>query len=309
VASRSTPITTGSLAGLSLCAGYGGLDLGLTIAEPDYHTVCYVEQEAHAAATLVARMEDAALAQAPIWDNLRTFDGNQWRGRIHILSAGYPCQPFSYSGVRKGGSDPRHLWPEVARIISEAQPTAVFLENVEGHVTLGLAEVSSELARLGYRAKAGLFTAREVGARHQRRRLFILAYSNGGRRRQFLRPEAGERPGRDSQGPNAIESQWRPNASAERCASLGTIMDGDDGTGLAACKGALPLFAPGPSEFPVWYRLLPKRPDLQPALLRVGHGMADRVERTRAAGNGVCSLAAAFAYTTLKTDFVREWGS
>lgn len=76
-----------ALAGLSLCAGYAGLDLGLTIAEPGYRAVCFVEREAHAAATLVARMEDQALDQAPVWSDLRTFDGRPWRGRVDILTA------------------------------------------------------------------------------------------------------------------------------------------------------------------------------------------------------------------------------
>jgi len=84
--------------GLSLCAGAGGIDLGLTIACPGYRTVCYVEREAYAAATLVARMEDKALDPAPLWDDVTTFDGRPWRGAVDILIGGYPCQPFSVAG-------------------------------------------------------------------------------------------------------------------------------------------------------------------------------------------------------------------
>jgi len=68
--------------GLSLCAGAGGIDLGLTIACPGYRTVCYVEREAYAAAVLVARMEDAALDTAPVWDDVGSFDGSPWRGKV-----------------------------------------------------------------------------------------------------------------------------------------------------------------------------------------------------------------------------------
>jgi len=164
--------------GLSLCAGAGGIDLGLTIACPGYRTVCYVERESYAAATLVARMEDAALDKAPLWDDITTFDGRPWRGAVDILTGGYPCQPFSVAGQRKGAEDPRHLWPNFARIIGECQPEWVFLENVANHINLGYREVRGELEGLGYSVTEGLFTAAEVGAPHKRQRLFILARRN-----------------------------------------------------------------------------------------------------------------------------------
>ena len=116
------------LFGLSLCSGAGGLDLGLTIAIPGYRTLGYVERDSFAAAILVARMENAALDQAVVWDDVGTFDGRPWRGAVDFLSAGYPCQPFSVAGKRLGADDPRHLWPHVARIIGEVEPPFVFLE-------------------------------------------------------------------------------------------------------------------------------------------------------------------------------------
>jgi site-specific DNA-cytosine methylase len=91
---------------------------------------------------------------------------------------GYPCQPFSAAGKRGGAADPRHLWPEVARIVRECAPEWVFLENVAGHVTLGLETVLRELWRMGYTPAAGLFSAAEVGAPHQRLRIFILAHTD-----------------------------------------------------------------------------------------------------------------------------------
>ncbi|MFN3748216.1 MAG: DNA cytosine methyltransferase [Sphingorhabdus sp.] len=311
MASYSTNDAGIGLAGISLCAGYGGLDLGIAIAEPSYRTVCYVEREAHAAAALVARMADQALDQALIWDDLKTFDGRAWRGRIHILTAGYPCQPFSLAGKRRGEADPRHLWPDVARIIDEARPTAIFAENVEGHIDLGFAEVVGSLRELGYHAKAGLFTAREVGASHRRRRLFILAYADS--ERCGLSAGSDGRPGAC---PAEVavrhgSDEFRP-VLAEQCgAGMDPAVDrvADDGlaTGKLDAGIDVPVFAPGPGELQIWQRLLDRRPDLQPALLRTGDGMADRLDRTRGGGNGVCSLAAAFAYSTLKADFEREW--
>ena len=161
--------------GLSLCSGAGGLDLGLAIAIPGYRAVGYVERETFAAATLVARMEAASLDQAVVWDDIGTFDGRPWRGAVDIVTAGYPCQPFSVAGKRRGTDDPRHLWPHVARIIDEVRPPFVFLENVAHHLRLGFPEVAAGLVVMGYRLAAGLFTAAEVGAPHKRERLFILA--------------------------------------------------------------------------------------------------------------------------------------
>mgnify|MGYP000033995807 CR=1 FL=1 len=162
---------------LSLCAGVGGLDLGLRVAQPNAHTVCFVEIEAYAAAILATRMEQDALDQAPIWTDLRTFDGKPWRGLVDCITAGYPCQPFSVAGKQLGDKDPRHLWPHIARIVSEIQPAMCFFENVAGHLRLGFEQVCDNLHAMGYRVKAGLFTAEEVGAPHRRERLFILAYA------------------------------------------------------------------------------------------------------------------------------------
>ena len=168
------------LTGLGLCAGIGGIELGLRLALGDaYRAICYVEREASAAAVIVARMADKALDEAPVWDDLDTFDGKPWRGVGDIVTAGYPCQPFSCAGKRLADRDPRHLWPSIARIIAEVEPPFVFLENVPTHLALGFDAVKAELEGLGYRVEAGLFTAVEVGAPHLRQRLFVLAYRNG----------------------------------------------------------------------------------------------------------------------------------
>ncbi|WP_428835045.1 DNA cytosine methyltransferase [Sphingomonas endophytica] len=287
--------------GISLCAGYGGLDLGLHIAEPSYRTVAFVERDSHAAATLVARMADAALGQAPVWDDLRTFDARPFRGRIHIVSAGYPCQPFSYAGRRGGDADPRHLWPDVARIVGEARPEWVWCENVEGHLSLGCADVAGDLRRLGYRTKAGLFTAREVGARHRRRRLFLLAHADGVGRGVHAGPDHRERHGAGGEADRRRARERWAVLDVQRDEDLDRLVADAARDGVESGGGDVPLFAPGPGELHAWQRLLDEHPDTQPAILRAGDGLADRMERTRGAGNGVCSLAAACAWAVLKT--------
>jgi len=98
---------------------------------------------------------------------------------IDILTAGYPCQPFSHAGKRKGADDERHLWPGVARAIGDLRPRIVVLENVRGHVSLGLDAVLGDLAALGYDARWGVVRAADAGAAHGRARIFILAYAQG----------------------------------------------------------------------------------------------------------------------------------
>lgn len=175
---------------ISLCTGYGGIDLGLSRAlSGDVRTVAYVEIEAFAVENLVSKIESELLDMAPIWSNLKTFPWSLYRGRVDIISGGFPCQPFSAAGRRAGDEDPRHLFPYILDGLRElGRPSLVFLENVEGIIssklkgdgwndpegTPVLLHVLRELERLGYEATAGVFSAREVGAPHQRKRVFIM---------------------------------------------------------------------------------------------------------------------------------------
>ena len=160
---------------LSFCAGYGGIDLGLRRVLPSCRTIAYVEIEAFAIANLVAKMEAGELDQAPVWTDVKTFPAEQFHGLVDIVSGGYPCQPFSAAGKRLGTDDPRHLWPFLRGAVRAIRPSRVFFENVEGHISLGLSTVLSDLDEDGYRATWGIFSAAEVGASHQRKRVFIMA--------------------------------------------------------------------------------------------------------------------------------------
>ena len=189
---------------LSLCSGYGGLELGLKRACPNVRTVAYVEVEAFACANLVAKMEQGLLDAAPIWTDIKTFNAELFYNRVYIITAGYPCQPFSVAGKRKGTDDPRHLWPYIERIIKAVRPLWFFGENVSGHLTLGFPTVYRSLRNMGYTVEAGLFSAAECGDPHRRERLFILAKSGragtwsisrkvrGGNRPQDVRQENGQ---------------------------------------------------------------------------------------------------------------------
>ena len=131
---------------VSLCSGYGGIDLGLKRAIGSrLCTVAFVEIEAFAAANLAAKAEAGLLDNAPIWSDLKRFPWGKFHGLVDILSGGYPCQPFSAAGKRLGAEDPRHLWPFISAGIAAMRPSVCFFENVEGHISLGLSDVLQDL--------------------------------------------------------------------------------------------------------------------------------------------------------------------
>lgn len=163
---------------LSLCTGYGGLEIGLSQALQNPLRVIAVEIEAYAVANLVAKAEAGKLAVEAVYTDVKTFPAKRFRGCFDILTAGYPCQPFSIAGKRQGADDPRYLWPYVAEIIEEIRPVWVWLENVAGHITLGFPQVYRNLRQMGYVVEAGLFTAVEAGCPFEGERLFVLATSN-----------------------------------------------------------------------------------------------------------------------------------
>ncbi len=190
--------TTQTITHLSLCSGYSGIGLGLKRVLPSLREIAHVEIEAYAIANLVKKMEESSLPPAPIFTDLKAFPFASFRGCVDILSGGFPCQPFSSAGKRLGTEDPRHLFPYIAKGIGLCRPRLVFLENVEGIISAKMPDGTSvlqyvlrELESLGYRATAGVFSASEVGAAHQRKRVFILAVANTLNERSQGTHEAG----------------------------------------------------------------------------------------------------------------------
>ncbi|MCR9073881.1 MAG: DNA cytosine methyltransferase [Alphaproteobacteria bacterium] len=287
-----------SLNGLGLCAGVGGLELGLHLAEPGYRGVGYVERDARAAAVLVERMVDKALPPAPVFDDLRSFDGRPWRGSVDIISAGYPCQPFSSAGRKRGKDDPRHLWPEVARIIDEVRPGRVVLENVEGHIRLGFREVCADLVGMGFRVAAGLFGAVEAGTPQFRARLFIVADADGFRPRAAVVDRAGA---------SSIQMAEGELTGATLAGRGNRVLGAADDPGAwlepwrsgAWPDGPARLFPPDPTDLAELERVLLADPSLEPALCGVADGPSSRLDRCELLGNGVFPLGAAYAYCTL----------
>lgn len=162
---------------LALFAGGGGSVLAGIIL--GWRTRCAVELDAGARNILLDRQRDGVLEQFPIWDDVRTFDGNPWRGTIGVITGGFPCQDISQCGKGEGITGARSgLWLEMARIICEVQPKLVVVENSPMLTSRGLGTVIGDLAGMGMDARWGVFRASTVGACHHRARLFMVAYSD-----------------------------------------------------------------------------------------------------------------------------------
>jgi site-specific DNA-cytosine methylase len=162
--------------------GYGGNHIGLKRVIPNLCLRAVCEIEEYAIENILAKMENGLLEAAPIWSNCKTFPTQPFVDRVDLFIASYPCQPFSSAGKRQGENDERHLWPSVYMWIRATRPICVFLENVEGHVSMGLSTVISDLEEAGYETSWGIFSARECldgnneTATHQRKRVFIMAH-------------------------------------------------------------------------------------------------------------------------------------
>lgn len=263
---------TETITHLSLCSGYEGVGLGLRRVLPNLREIAYVEREGFPIANLVSKMEAGDLDAAPVFTDVKTLPYRKFSGLVDILSCGFPCQPFSSSGKRKGVEDPRHLFPYIRDGIRECRPRIVFLENVEGIISSKtedgdsvLQYVLGELEGMGYRATAGVFSASEVGATHQRKRVFILGImaNHSSTRSETWIP---------------TERHWEK---------------GDAKITNNYCLGDWPS---RPDER---QKVFEEPRTVKSKLGRTTNGTENRVDRLRLLGNGVVPATAAKAFVTL----------
>jgi len=287
---------------ISLFSGIGGIDLGLA---PYARTVCYVEQDPYCVDVLRARQRDGRLHEAPIWDDVTTFDGEPWRGGVDLIHGGFPCQPFSVAGKRKYEKDPRHLWPEFARIIDEARPAFVFAENVAKRA---FREAYDDLRRMGYRIPPGaVVAAASVGAGHIRRRRFLFAYCDGFELREQSRG-CRRANGQDSlqlatifgnpEGESlraGLCSEGSPEVGRRRFGDAvepqGSLFGNADGQGELQQKRGILAFRRWDCN-PDWWAS-------EPGLARLVYGVPCRVDRLKALGNAVVPAQARKAWEIL----------
>lgn len=244
---------------LALFAGAGGGILGGHLL--GWRTVCAVERDAYAAQILAQRQTDGLLPPFPIWSDVCSFDGRPWRGLVDVVSGGFPCQDISVAGNGLGIAGARSgLWRQMARITDEVRPRYVELENSPLLVGRGLAVVLGDLAEMGYDARWGVIGAADLGAPHQRDRIWLIA--------EDIRQKMANTGGEHGKGilPCRTDSPIR-GRPFER--SPGSCRDG---TG--------------------WW-------SPEPGMGRVADGMAHRVDRLKAIGNGQVPVVAANAFKLL----------
>lgn len=192
---------------LDLFSGIGGFSYAGEKLVGGYETVAFCEYDKHAQKVLRKHWPDTEII-----DDVRELanDADRFRGLVDIVVGGYPCQPFSAAGKRRGDKDDRHLWPEMLRIIQAVRPTWVCGENVAGHISMGLDEVLSDLEAEGYQARCFVIPAVAADARHRRDRCWIVGYSElNGSSAAAVRGEPQEDGGRSSEGQSATEQSAR----------------------------------------------------------------------------------------------------
>jgi DNA (cytosine-5)-methyltransferase 1 len=284
---------------VSLCSGYDGIGIGLKRAIPNLRTIAHCEIEAYAVANLIAKMEAGLLDACPIFTDLKQFPYRELRDKVTILSAGFPCQPFSSAGKRKATEDPRHLYPFIADGVTAMRPRYVLLENVEGIISAKTADgesvlkyVLGDLEERGYSCTWGVLSASEVGAPHQRKRVFILGYTKGNNEQRRNTRQRQMQPRRDG-----TQSKELGNTSSER--SCGGCEDSDRiksemlGAGLG--KTRYPA-RPGQQQYE-WEE--PRVTEAQSCVGLSANGTAFRVDELRLLGNGVVPDTCELAFKTL----------
>ena len=269
---------------MALFAGAGGGILGGHLL--GWKTVCAVEWDTYAACVLAARQNDKILPPFPIWDDVQTFDGKPWRGLVDVVSGGFPCQDISAAGKGAGITGSKSsMWKHMARIIGEVQPRYAFVENSPMLTIRGLGVVLGDLSTLGYDCKWGVVSAASVGAPHKRERIWVRAeqrefpYSSQ-LQRNGISNNSGKLMGRkqvSESGNNCWEAHL-VNTNSTQCT-------GDECSERVAAKYTN-------TSFTGWW-------EAEPDVGRVAHGVAARVDRLKAIGNGQVPAVAATAWSIL----------
>jgi len=300
---------------LHLFAGAGGGILGGQLL--GHTTVCAVEIEEYPRQILLQRQRDGVLPKFPIWDDITTFDGTPWRGAVDVICGGFPCQDISAAGKGTGiGGKRSGLWKEYARIAREIRPQFIFAENSPLLRGRGLDVVLGDLSELGYDARWCVLGAWHVGAPHKRNRMWVLAKARSNSQSAGARvnerrirglsercSQGQERLGPDVADPDSQRLQGdklaRGSDTQGRQKQDGPVAKCGEipHSSVARLEGNVRGLSEGQgSSRPSWWAS-------EPSVGRMAHGLARRVDRIKAIGNGQVPAVAATAWRILTDNF------
>jgi DNA (cytosine-5)-methyltransferase 1 len=276
---------------LDLFSGIGGFSLGLKRAGME--TIGFCEIDPFCRKVLAKHWPDVT-----VHTDIRRLDGKDYKGRAEIICGGFPCQPFSQAGKRRGTEDDRHLWPEMLRIISEVRPTWVIGENVIGIVKMELDSILSDLEGEGYQTRAFIIPACGIDAPHKRDRVWIIAHANS----------EGESDGPVNEGPRPrqLELMADPNSGFSTVtqqavqAGRATIISSSKDVAYSESERVQRLWSSGEQK-PHTYggqklslcgseRPRPAYWEAEPGMGRVVDGIPNRVDRIKGLGNAVVPM-------------------
>ena len=274
---------------LDLFSGIGGFSLGLE-ATGAFETVAFCDIEKYCLEVLEKRFP-----HVPRYTDLRELNYEKLKAdgiisdgkKIDIITVGYPCQPFSVAGRKKGEEDPRHLWPEYFRLVQELQPTWVIGENVSGHIKLGLDTVIENLEAEGYAVRTFSISASSVGANHQRERVWIVAHLEDTRQHGGgIKPSGNT----ESIGRGSLEkTEWTTNADQTSGSGEGEEITTSEvahtnsergRSGETRREDAENVGQSSRRAWDGWW-------DIEPNVGRVAHGVSKRVDRLKSLGNSL----------------------
>jgi len=314
---------------LSLFSGSGGGVLATTHLL-NWRTVGYVEFNPYCQQVLAQRIKDELLDFAPIFGDVRAFIdqgyADVYKGMVGVVSAGFPCQPFSVAGRQKAKDDPRNMWPATLDVIRRVRPRYCFLENVPGLLSRKhryFETILKDLAESGYDAKWKVISAAEVGAPHKRDRLFIVAnklvadsdtgFSEGAdkeirTRRHAVKSSSQDLANTEGQSSDGRKDHARVSVERQEVSESGdssgsSRMADTNVKGLEGLRSEPRSVQERETEHSAWDQgetHQSKWWESEPDVGRVAHGVASRVDRLKALGNGQVPLVVARAWEILK---------
>jgi DNA (cytosine-5)-methyltransferase 1 len=288
-----------SLRHVDLCSGIGGFALGFQWAGLS-RPVLFCDIEDWSRQVLAKHWPDV-----PIAHDVKELASEPARlvPDCDILSCGYPCQPFSQAGVRRGEEDDRHIWPEIFTIVQAKQPTWCVFENVSGHISLGLDQVLSDLESKGYAVQPFVVPACAVDAPHRRDRVWIIAAhaDSGDICRHDQTTQQGGRQQRLAAGCQDVadtasgRSQEHGHGGAEDAVQRGEALADSHSERLEERQSLRSDYAKKQPTTIGDGRWLP-----EPDVGRVAHGVSRRVDRLKGLGNAIVPQIAMQIGLTIK---------